>query len=412
MVIRQAILSAITNIRSRKLRSFLTMLGMIIGISSVMIIMSVGVSAQDLILGQVRGLGSNLIGVLPGASDENGPPASVFGLTVTTLTYEDALALGNKSNVPYVEAVAAYVSGAGTLSWQNQSTEVTFTGTTASYVEVEDTGVAAGRFFDEQEDRSLARVVVLGSQTAQDLFGEQDPIGQTIKIKRENFEVIGVMKERGSAFFENQDDKIFIPLLTAQKLLLGINHLGFARVKVQDGYVEQSVEDVRTTLRYLHDIEDPSQDDFSVRNVAQAAEVFTQITNALRFFLASIAAIALLVGGIGIMNIMLVSVNERVREIGLRKAVGARRGAIITQFLIETIVLSLLGGIFGILFGTLVIGLIYLVASALGYTWSFVVTLDSILIACGVSAAIGLLFGLYPAVRASNLDPIEALRYE
>lgn len=390
------------------------MLGMIIGISSVIIIMSIGASAQGLIVNQIKSVGSNLVGVLPGASDENGPPATAMGITVTTLKYEDALALGEKQNVPHAEAVASYVKGVGSVTWQeNVGVDTNITGTTASYTEVEDAEVAAGRFFTSEEEKTISRIVVLGSQVATDLFGDTDPVGQTIKLKRESFKVIGVMAERGSVAFQNQDDQVFIPLVTAQKLLFGVNHLGFIRVKVDNTkYLDQTVEDIKATLRERHNISNAADEDFSVRNVQQALDVLTGVTNALKFFLAAIAAIALVVGGVGIMNIMLVAVNERIHEIGLRKAVGATHSNIMIQFLVETAVLALGGGIIGTIVGALISGLIAIVAVYLGYKWDFIVTPSSILLSAGVSIAIGLTFGLYPAYKAAKLDPITALRYE
>jgi ABC-type antimicrobial peptide transport system permease subunit len=256
-------------------------------------------------------------------------------------------------------------------------------------------------------------VVVLGSQVVDDLFAGADPLGQEIKVKRETFKVIGVMKKRGAAIFQNQDNQIFIPLNTAQKILLGIDHLGYARVKVDDSQnLDQTVEDIKATLRQRHNIDDPADDDFTVRSLQQAIDVFTGVTNAIKFFLAAIAAIALLVGGIGIMNIMLVSVNERIREIGLRKAVGARKGNIINQFLAETIVISLGGGLIGAVLGIIISGIIAIVANYLGYKWGFIITPGSVILASFVSIAIGLVFGIYPAYKAASLDPIEALRYE
>ncbi len=389
------------------------MLGMIIGISSVIVIMSIGASAQDLILGQIKGVGSNLVGILPGASSEDGPPAAVLGVTVTTLKYEDLLALTKKENVPYASSAAGYVKGSVTISWQNRSVDTSISGTTASYINVEDTEVELGRFFTEDEEKGISRVAVLGSEVYKDLFQGQNPIGENIKIKREQFKVIGVMKERGSVAFQNQDDQVFIPLVTAQKLLLGINHLSFARVKVDNSkYLDQTVEDVKATLRQRHDIENPINDDFTVANVQSALDVFTSVTTALKFFLASIAAIALLVGGIGIMNIMLVAVNERIREIGLRKAIGAKSSAITRQFLVETIVISFGGGLIGIILGILISLAVAIVANYLGYKWAFIITPDSIIMAASVSIAVGLLFGIYPAKKAAKLDPIDALRYE
>ena len=405
--------NSVNSLLAHKMRSFLTMLGMIIGIAAVLIIMSIGASAQDLILGQIRSVGSNLIGVLPGASDENGPPATALGITVTTLKFEDAEALAKKENVPHATAVAAYVSGTGTISWQNRSVDASITGTSASYIDVEETEVEFGRFFSTEEENSYSRVVVLGSQIYEDLFEGADPIGQAVKIKREQFKVIGVMKERGAVAFQSQDDQIFIPVKTAQKILLGIDHLGFIRLRADDAKnLDETVLAVKATLRERHGIDDPIKDDFSVRNVAQALSVLTGVTDALKFFLAAIAAIALVVGGIGIMNIMLVSVNERIREVGLRKALGAKNRDIQRQFLLETIAIALGGGLIGISLGIILAALVTVVANYLGYTWNFIVTLNSVVLASSVSVIIGLIFGLYPAAKAAKLDPIEALRYE
>ena len=389
------------------------MLGMIIGISSVIIIMSIGTSAQGLILNQIKSIGSNLIGILPGASDENGPPAAVLGVTVTTLKYDDIKALIEPGNASHILEAASYVKGTATVLWQNRSVDTNLTGTTASYINVEDTKVSSGRFFTSEEEKTISRVAVLGSQVVDDLFEGSDPLGQDIKIKREIFKVIGVMEKRGSATFQNQDNQIFIPLISAQKLILGINHLGYGRVKVDDAAnLDRTIEDIKVTLRARHNITNPIDDDFSVRSMQQALDVFLGVTDALKLFLAAIAAIALLVGGIGIMNIMLVSVNERIREIGLRKAVGAKRSNIMTQFLVETIVISLGGGLIGVLLGVIISALVALVANYLGYQWDFVITVSSVVVATIVSVCIGLVFGLYPAYKAASLDPIEALRYE
>ena len=401
------------NIRAHRMRSFLTMLGMIIGIAAVVVIISIGSGAQSLIIGEISSVGSNLIGILPGAADEHGPPASVMGIKVTTLTYDDALALAEPQNVPYLVAVASYVRGSATLQWQSRDLDTNFTGTTANYLQVENAEVARGRFFDDLEEKDLSRVAVLGSSVAADLFNGQDPLGQKFKVNRESFTVIGVMKERGTVFFVNQDDQIFLPLQTAQKLLLGINYLNFIRAKVDSvAHVDQATAEVKAALRQRHDLAAGETDDFSVRSTQQAMSVLTQVTDALKFFLVAIAAISLLVGGIGIMNIMLVTVNERIREIGLRKAVGATRRNILSQFLVETIFISIFAGLIGISFGAIISSLVALVVNYLGYHWQFLVSLDSIILATGFSAGVGLIFGLYPAWRAAKLDPITALRYE
>lgn len=395
-----------------KIRSFLTMLGIIIGISSVIIIISVGIGAQGMILNQIKSLGSNLIGVLPGKSDENGPPAQAMGVEITTLKSEDIKRVMN-GDFPDLVAATSYVKGAETITWGEEKTDTTFVGVNADLPIVEDAIVAEGRFFTDDEDRSMSRVAVLGSQVVNDLFGDNSAIGQQIKIKKTNFNIIGVMKERGSSGFQNQDDQIFVPLMTAQKLLLGIDHISFARLKVDNAdQVESAMEYVKELLRESHDITNSDNDDFSVRSMAQGLTTITTITNALRFFLVAVSGIALVVGGIGIMNIMLAAVQERIREIGLRKAVGAKGKNIITQFLVETAMITFLGGIFGIILGLVVSFLVAVVARNMGYDWDLVISIWSIILACIVSVGIGLIFGIVPARRASKLDPIEALRYE
>jgi len=413
MEFRDAVKISLTNLRANKVRSFLTMLGLVIGITSIIIIMSVGAGAQSLIVNQIKGFGTDLISVMPGSSDESGPPASVLGIVITTLKYEDAQALEKKQNVEYVAAAAAYITGQGTISWRDVNLEATYTGTTANHTEVEESKVTMGRFFDEAEEKSISRVVVLGPAMAEDLFGQQDPIGETIKIEKHAFKVIGVMEERGVVGLENQDNKIFVPLITAQKLLVGVDYVTLIRVKVGNtDYVDQSMEEIRQTLREQHNIDDPTDDDFSVRSAAQALEIVTTITDALKFFLAAVGGLALVVGGIGIMNIMLIAVNERIREIGLRKAVGARNIHLITQFLVETVVITVVAGAVGIIIGATFSGLVAAVANFLDYDWDFIVSFQSIFLGLGVSSLIGIVFGLYPALKTSKIDPIDALRYE
>jgi len=315
--------------------------------------------------------------------------------------------------IPGISAAVSFVRGIETVSWQNQKLDTTFVGTTASYLEVEDTEVEFGHFFSGQDDKGITKVAVLGSQVAQDLFGNVSPLGQKIRIRRETFEVIGIMKERGAVAFESVDDQVFIPLEAAQKLLLGINHVSLIRAKVDSKEdIEAIIPIVKQVIRDRHDIKNSSEDDFDVRNQAEALDMLTTVTNALNFFLAAIAAISLLVGGIGIMNIMYVSVSERYQEIGLRKALGAKKNNLLSQFLIEAIIITLIGGIIGILFGVFVSGSIALVANFLGYDWAFIITPFSVIISVSVAASIGLLFGYFPAKKASQLDPITALRYE
>lgn len=399
-------------IMRNRLRSFLTMLGIIIGVMSVVVIMSVGAGAQSLILNQVKSLGSNLVGVLPGKSDDNGPPAAVYGIVVTTLKDQDREAILSQGN-PHVVAGTGYVRGADTVTSGEAEADTSFVGVNATYPEVENITVESGRFFTTEEENSLARVVVLGSETATDLFDTTDPIGRNVKIKKTNFTVIGVLKKRGVSGFQNQDAQIFVPITTAQKLLLGIDHVTFMRFKIDEAaYVDSSLEYMRDVLRDQHNISNPENDDFTVQSANQGLEALTGITNALRFFLAAIAAISLVVGGIGIMNIMLAAVEERTKEIGLRKALGAQEKDIARQFLVETIMITLTGGIIGIILGVLISVSTANIARSLGYSWDLVISPWSIFLGCAVSFAIGLAFGLSPAKRAARLNPIEALRYE
>jgi len=405
---------AYSNIRGAKFRSFLTILGIVIGIASVIIIIAIGSSAQELILDQVKGVGSNLIGVLPGASEEKGPPASAMGVIITTLKYDDLKSMLQKNNVPDAIDGAAYISGNDTVQYEDKDKNFTFIGTTASYVGVESVEIEKGRFFTKEEETSLSRFAVLGSEVELELFGEGgNPIGKRIKIGKQNFEVIGILTERGSTAFSNQDTSIFVPLFTAQKVMLGVDYLNFIRLKVnREENIDRAKADIITTLRDQHDIKKASDDDFSVRDQKTGLDAIMNITGAIKYFLAAIAAISLLVGGVGIMNTMLISVNQRIREVGLRKAIGAKNSVIMSQFLVESIFVTLLGGVVGIVIGILVSFLAAVIIQKLGYHWPFIVTASSILLATGISLLIGVFFGIYPARRASKLNIVEALRYE
>ncbi len=399
--------------RRNKLRSFLTSLGIIIGISSVIIIMSVGAGAQSLIVNQVSSIGTDLLGILPGASEDDGPPAAVFGINITTLTYEDGKAIA--SRVPQIIGVASYARGSADITWQNKTVSTSFLGVTGNYLSIEaSAGIESGHFFSDDQTEQVVREVVLGSQTAEDLFAGINPIDQKVKINKETFRVIGVMKERGSSGFQNQDSQVFITLATAQKLMLGINHVSFMRAKMSPDVVDidYTISEVERVLRERHNIQDPADDDFSVRSSQQGLDTLKSLTDALNYFLAMVAGISLLVGGIGIMNIMLVSVTESTREIGLRKAVGATKRDISIQYLTQTVLLSALGGVIGIIWGVIISGLVSLVAKGLGYQWDFVVSFSSIFLAVSFTVLVGVFFGWYPAQKAANLSPIEALRYE
>lgn len=413
----------VRNLLARKGRSFLTMLGIIIGVAGVIIIISLGAGAQSLVLGQVNKLGSNLLSVQPGKSDPKGPPAQVYGVVITTLVNADTEALRSTSQVPHAVGVSAVVNGVATVTWQNKTVDTNFVGTDSGYEKVVNFTMQDGQFMDPGDVDGSANVVVLGSTVSEALFGGTgvNPVGQIIKVRSASQEkaggvplrVVGVITPRGSAFFQDQDDQIFIPLAIAQGQLLGIHHLQAISLKVDTAEnIDRTIDDVTRVLKQRHHIISDDDIDFTVRNQASAVEMLTTITSALSLFLTSMAAVALVVGGIGILNIMLVTVAERTREIGLRKAVGATGGTIMKQFLLEAGTLTFIGGLFGIVVGIVVSYLMAMLMQYLGFDWDFVISITSVLLAVGVSILTGVIFGLYPSFKASKLDPIEALRYE
>jgi putative ABC transport system permease protein len=402
------------SLAASKLRFSLTVLGVVIGVAAVIMVMAIGASAQKLVLSQVENVGSNLIGVLPGASEEKGLPAAAFGIVTTTFKNDDLKALREKRNVSHLTAMSGYVTGSGSVESAGQSSlQVTFQGVSPELIEVENMHIAKGRFFFPEEENDLSRVMVLGAKRVEELFPDRDPIGETVTLKKIPFKIIGVLEERGATAFSNPDNMVYVPLQTAQKLLLGITYLNFARGKVDAvENIERTIADVKSLLRKRHNIEENEEDDFSVRSTATALSTLTSVTDVLKYFLLAIASISLLVGGIGIMNSMLISVSQRVREIGLRKAVGARPGHIIFQFLIESSFITITGGIIGIVFGVAVTYIASLIIIKLGYQWQFLVPLQSVIIGFSISFIIGIAFGVYPALKAAKVSPMEALRYE
>ncbi len=418
----------IKNLLARKGRSFLTILGIVIGVAGVIIIISLGAGAQSLVLGQITKIGSNLVSVSPGKRNEKGPPASVFGVQIKTLSTRDVEALRDKSNVPHAVAVAPVVNGSSIVIYGRESADVKFVATEADYVEIQNIEMLKGSFFSEEQGRTGDNVIVLGFNVAKELFPEGGEIGKVVKIKVPTkvsangkdeetssipVRVLGVQKKMGTVGFENQDDRVFVPFTLGQKQLLGIDYVQFIGVKVDDSInIKSTMDDVRQTIRQQHRIKKEADDDFTVRDLADALKILTSITGTLRIFLGLMAGISLIVGGIGIMNIMLVTVSERTREIGLRKAIGATKKNIRNQFLTESIVLTLTGGVVGIFVGILISYLIAIGARFAGHDWAFVISLFSVLLAVFVSVFTGIIFGLYPALKAAKLDPIEALRYE
>ncbi len=412
MKLRHSISIALSGLRANKLRSVLTALGIIIGIAAVIAMMSIGEGAQDLILGKIEGLGSNLISVIPGKSSEDERP--VFELSITTLDEQDVEALSKKKNVPSAEEVMPGVAGQAVLSYLGHDKKVTFSGTTSNLPAVNNINPIKGRFFDEQENKSMSRVVVIGYDIMDEFFGDGDIINETVKINKRSFKVIGVMEEKGRYGGTNLDEIIYIPIETAQKQILGIDHYHEINIKVSsEELIDQAVENIASTLRITHNIKSSTNDDFTVLSQKQFTEIISTITDILTVFISSIAAISLVVGGIGIMNIMLVSVTERTREIGIRKSFGATKKNILIQFLLESMFLTIIGGVLGILLGASLSYIASLIFSnLLGTSWGFFLPINSILLGVGVSATVGLIFGIYPAKKAANLSPIDALRYE
>jgi putative ABC transport system permease protein len=402
---------------ANKLRAGLTMLGMIIGVGAVIAMVSVGKGAQLSVTNQIQSMGTNLLFIRAGAAQSSGV-AQQQG-TRPTLTYEDSVAIADDPTLPIV-AVAPEQSTFAQAIGNSTNVNTRVLGTTPEYSAVRNVKAASGDFITKQNLDSKSLVAVLGSSVATSLFGDEDPVGQTVKISVQNqagasFKVVGVLESKGGTGFGSQDDMILIPITTMQQRILaqrtsqGGQNVSTINVQVtSEDKLSAAVTQIGDLLRERHRV---SQDDFTIQSQADTLATANQVTGVMTLLLGSIAGISLIVGGIGIMNIMLVSVTERTREVGIRKAVGARARDILMQFLVEAVVVSILGGSVGILLGT---GLSKLVSgvSLGGSSLTAVVTPDAVLLASGVSAAIGVFFGVYPAMRAARLRPIEALRYE
>ena len=406
--------TAIAGVAHAKLRSALTMLGIVIGIASVIILLSIGDSAQKLIIGQVEGIGSNLIFVIPGGSGNSrtSSPASTLGVVIKTLVESDVAALKRD---PAISDVAPQVQGMAKMVYGNNDKNSQYSGVSASFFKVRNIGIARGTAFTDADGESFNKVVVLGPSLAKDLFGNEDPLGKIMRIKDVAFRVIGITEPKGiGPGGVDQDSLALLPLQVAQKQLLGINYYNFMTIQADANYTaDYAKQRVISILREEHRITDPAKDDFTVRTQADALEILGTITSAMTLFLAAIASVSLVVGGIGIMNIMLVSVVERTREIGLRKAVGATEQDILQQFLLEAIILTTSGGVIGVLVGALLtIAAYFAITTFSTIGWTFSLPLRAVLMGVSVAVGTGLLFGVYPARSAAKKSPIEALRYE
>ena len=398
---------ALRALRTNRLRTGLTMLGMIIGVAAVVLLISIGQGAQSKINQSIATMGSNLFIVLPGATSSGG--LSFGSGSVKTLTVSDSEAI---AELPLVEATAPVISGTAQLNYGANNWSTTITGTTPDYFKVGNWNIESGTFFSESEMRSAVRVAVLGKETARNLFGEEMATGKIIRVTNRPFLVIGVLEAKGQSLSgRDQDDNVFIPLTTSERQITGNQFPGSIRYMMVQAKsattMDEAEAEIVDLLRQRHRITGDMENDFTVRNLAAIADVATGTAKLMSLMLGAIASISLLVGGIGIMNIMLVSVTERTREIGIRMAIGANRRAILTQFLAEAVMICILGGVAGIILG---IGGAWIVSQLADML--IVITLGMVVLAFAFASAIGIFFGFYPARKAALLKPVEALRYE
>ena len=397
--------SALKAMRSNKVRSALSMLGILIGVTAVIAMLAIGKGAQKSVEAKLSSLGSNLLMLFPQAPRGQGGARGAAG-SFSRLTLEDVAAI--KRAHPGISAAAGEVSGGVQVVYGDQNTSTSLTGGTVDYAEMHNTQPYYGRFFTAEEDRARARVALLGQTNVDALFGKDNPVGKTINVNHIKFKVIGVLPRKGSTGFRDQDDVILVPLNTAMHRVLGKVYLDDISIECASPQVMPAAMDaIRTLMRKRHRLPEYKDDDFMLRNMADIQAALAGTSQVFSLLLGIVAAISLVVGGIGIMNIMLVSVSERTREIGLRKAIGATRRAVLIQFLIEAAAMSTLGGIIGILLGC---GIAFGMSTWAG--WAAIVTPQSILLAFAFSASTGVVFGFWPARKASLLSPIEALRYE
>jgi len=405
MNLRESLEVALEGLAANKMRAALTMLGVIIGVGAVIAMLAIAHGAREQTMQRIKQMGTNVLMVMSGQS-RRGAVRGGFGSNLT-LTLEDCEAIPAKC--PSVVTAVPETRQNLQVKYLNQNTNTTILGTTPDYLSVRDYSVQQGRFFSSQDVRGNRKVAAIGPTTAQNLFGTSSPVNKWIHIKGTRFRVVGLMASKGATGgFSDADDQIFIPVTTAMRRLFGVQYIRTIGVEAKSmALMDQATSEIETLLRKRHKIAEGEDDDFGIRNQAEFMEMAQETSRVFTWLLAGIASVSLLVGGIGIMNIMLVSVTERTREIGLRKALGARRHDILLQFLIESMVLCLLGGAVGVLFGLLTSAVVARLTE-----WNVAVSLQSIVLSFSFAALVGIFFGLYPARQASMLDPIDALRYE
>ncbi|MGN0951136.1 MAG: ABC transporter permease [Mitsuokella sp.] len=406
MLFSESFIMALTSLYANKMRSLLTMLGIIIGVGAVIALVSVGMGVRSNVTNSIASLGSNMLIISPGASNKGGVRGAAGSRQ--TLKYDDATAI--KSKIKDIDYVSPTVQSSYQIVYGNQNWNTTVQGVTPEFMSIRSLSVSNGSFISTNDMDKRSRVAVIGTTVAANLFEEKNPVGQNIRINNQPYKVIGLLASKGqSSMGQDQDDMIYVPITTAMERMLGITYVQSINVQVSDATkMDQVQENIETLLRQRHHLTAGNkEDDFTVRNLTSLMETVSQSTSMLTLLLGAIAGISLLVGGIGIMNIMMVSVTERTREIGIRKALGATFMNIMTQFLIESMVIGVIGGLIGILVG---IGASQLISKFGNFTT--VITATPIIVSFVFSVGIGLFFGIYPARKAAKLDPIEALRYE
>ncbi len=407
---------AVKTIRTHKARTFLALLGVVIGVFAVVTVMTLGNGVKGFILGQVESFGSDLIQVevkIPGTGTQSSGNATgrAEGTQITTLTVKDSEAIHKLSNV-----AAAYAGTIGQerATYGSVEKRIFLFGTGADVVQVDrNAKLASGRFFTDGEDTSLARVVVLGSETKNTFFGDSEAVGESVTIKGEKYRVIGVLAPRGAVAFLNFDTFTYVPIQTLQKKILGVDYVQMISVQMKDAsHEEETVADIVALLRKRHDIDNPNKDDFAVSSTKEAQKTLGDVLGSITILLLALTSISLVVGGVGIMNVMYVSVSERTSEIGLRKALGATSGGILRQFLFEALIITFMGGLIGIILGMLLSFGLSIIFQHFGFDVVLQFSFVSFLLGAGFSMAVGLIFGIAPAYRASQLSPMEALRKE